>query len=301
MITVVSLMEESIPFLAFVFFLVGLSIGSFINVVAYRLPVMMERAWRRDARQVLFPDEKPDPEEEEPYNLILPRSGCPQCKEPIQAMDNIPVVSYLFLGGRCRSCDTKIPLHYPVVELMAGIIAMQSAWYFGFGWQAFFAALFGFALLALSVIDWKHQLLPDDITIPWLWLGLIINLFGVFTPVSHAVTGAVCGYMGLWLLYQIHHQLTGREGMGYGDFKLLALIGAWQGWMVLPYVLLLAALAGLTFTVISVLFQAYKKADGQHSFFDFDVTVWEQPLAFGPYLAIAGWCCLLGRDWLILF
>ena len=295
---VVSLMQESIYFLVFVSLLLGLFAGSFINVVAHRLPIMMGREWRRSAFQTLYPDQKPEPEEETTYNLFGPRSGCPVCRQPIRAADNIPVISYLLLRGRCRSCQVKIPLHYPVVELIAGLLAMQSAWHFGFGWQALCAALFGFALLSLSVIDWEHQLLPDDITIPWLWLGLIINLFGIFATISDAVAGAIGGYMILWLLYQAHYRLTGREGLGYGDFKLLALIGAWQGWAVLPCVLLIASLAGLVFTVASVLLYVCRRP-GERSFAN--ASAWNQPMAFGPYLAIAGWFCLLGDDWLSVF
>lgn len=256
--------------------LLGLVIGSFLNVVIHRLPRMMERDWRQQAREILEPDgEHPA---EPTYNLILPHSHCPHCQAEIKAWQNVPVISYLVLRGRCGKCKTRISPRYPLVELLTAALSMVVAWQFGFGWEAGAMLLLTWALVTLSLIDADTQLLPDVIVLPLLWLGLIVNSFGLFTDLNTALAGAVFGYLSLWSVYWAFKLVTGKEGMGYGDFKLLAMIGAWGGWQVLPLTILLSSLVGAILGIIIL------KARG-----DSNAT----PLPFGPYLAIAGWIALI--------
>ncbi|WP_371233294.1 A24 family peptidase [Pseudomonas sp. QE6] len=256
----------------------GLLIGSFLNVVIHRLPRMMQRDWQREAREALeLPADEPQPT----YNLILPNSQCPHCGHEIKAWENIPVVSYLALGGKCSSCKTPISKRYPLIELACGALSAFIAWHYGFGWQAGAMLLLGWGLLAMSMIDVDHQLLPDALVLPLLWLGLIVNYFGLFTNLGGALWGAVFGYLSLWSVYWLFKLLTGKEGMGYGDFKLLAMLGAWGGWQVLPLTILLSSLVGAVLGIITL---RLRKAETS------------TPIPFGPYLAIAGWIALLWGD-----
>jgi leader peptidase (prepilin peptidase)/N-methyltransferase len=257
----------------------GLLVGSFLNVVIHRLPIMMDREWRRDCVALLQPDAPPAAEDA--YNLAVPRSCCPRCGGLIRAIDNIPVLSWLALRGRCRHCGAPIAVRYPLIELTAGAMGAFVAWHFGFGPAAVLAALLSWMLLALAAIDYDTMLLPDALTLPLLWLGLAANLFGVFVPLETAVIGAMAGYLVLWLVFWAFKLTTGKEGMGYGDFKLLAAIGAWLGWPVLPSVILAAAGVG---AIVGLALIAFRGRDRG------------KPVPFGPYLAAAGWICLVAGD-----
>ena len=259
--------------------LLGLIIGSFLNVVIHRLPRMMERDWRMQAREILEPEAEHTAEPT--YNLVLPHSHCPHCQTEIKAWQNVPVVSYVFLRGRCAQCKTRISPRYPLVELLTAALSMVVAWQLGFGWAAAGLIILTWGLIALSLIDADTQLLPDVIVLPLLWLGLIVNSFGVYTDLNTALWGAVFGYLSLWSVYWLFKLVTGKEGMGYGDFKLLAMLGAWGGWQVLPLTILLSSLVGAILGIIIL------KSRG-----DSNAT----PLPFGPYLAIAGWIALIWGD-----
>ncbi|VAW73284.1 Leader peptidase (Prepilin peptidase) / N-methyltransferase [hydrothermal vent metagenome] len=272
----ISLLEHNLPFFLATIFVLGLLIGSFLNVVIYRLPVMMEREWKAQAHEYLGNDENTD--EEAPFSLSRPASHCPSCDHKIRFYENIPVLSYLLLRGKCASCQAKISLRYPLIELLTGILSLAVAWHFGFGWQTGAALLLTWALIALSMIDVDHQLLPDSITLPFLWLGLLLSLFPVFADMRESLIGAIAGYLALWTVYQLFKLVTGKEGMGYGDFKLLALLGAWMGWQALPMIVLLSSAVGAVLGVAMILTQGRDRA---------------QPIPFGPYLAIAGWIALL--------
>jgi len=255
----------------------GLLIGSFLNVVIHRLPIIMTRQWQAECAALAAPDGAA-PAALEPYNLVIPRSRCPHCEHLIAAHDNIPVLSYLVLGGRCRQCRASISRRYPLVELASAALAGFAAWHFGPGWQGVCAALLTWALLALAMIDADTQLLPDSITQPFLWLGLLLNSANVFTDLPNALAGAVAGYLLLWSVYWAFKLTTGKEGMGYGDFKLLAMLGAWLGWQALPVILLAASLVGAVVGIALIAFAGHQR---------------NQPLPFGPYLAGAGWIALL--------
>jgi len=261
----------------------GLLVGSFLNVVIYRLPVMLKRQWKADCITFLEQEKIHSTGEAgdaaiEPFNLVVPRSRCPHCGHLITALENIPVLSYLFLRGRCRECKTPISIRYPLIEILsAGLVAVV-AWKFGVSLQTSMAMLLTWGLICLSFIDYDHQYLPDNITLPFLWLGLLLNLNGLFVDLTSAVIGAMAGYLILWLVYQLFKKFTGKEGMGYGDFKLLAMLGAWLGWQVLPVVILLSTLVG---SIIGIFLILFKQHDRSH------------PIPFGPYLAVAGWIALL--------
>jgi leader peptidase (prepilin peptidase)/N-methyltransferase len=266
-------------FLIGVIFILGLLVGSFLNVVIYRLPVMMQRSWRKECREYL---ELPAVDDDETLNLILPGSRCPACKTAIKPYQNIPVLSYLLLGGKCGHCATPISLRYPLIEAFTGICSAIVAWHFGYGPEMLFALLLTWSLIALSFIDIDQQLLPDSITLPMLWLGLFLSLFSLYTDSRTAIIGAVAGYLSLWSVYQLFKLLTGKEGMGYGDFKLLALFGAWLGWQYLPMIILLSSLVGAVIGIAMIVFRKHDAA---------------QPIPFGPYLAAAGWLALIwGND-----
>jgi leader peptidase (prepilin peptidase)/N-methyltransferase len=255
--------------------LFGLLIGSFLNVVIYRLPVMMQREWQAQAREILLvPAEPTTPA----FNLLLPNSSCPHCAHEIKPWENIPVISYLFLRGKCSSCKSPISPRYPLVELTCGLLSAFIAWHFGFTWQAGGMLLLTWGLLAMSLIDVDHQLLPDSLVLPLLWLGLIANSFGLFVSLEDALWGAIAGYLSLWSVYWLFKLVTGKEGMGYGDFKLLAMLGAWGGWQVLPLTILLSSLVG---AVLGTIMLRMRNAETS------------TPIPFGPYLAIAGWIALL--------
>lgn len=254
--------------------LLGLLVGSFVNVVIYRLPIMMQRDWRMQAREVLgLPSEA-----QSSFNLAIPSSHCPHCEHEIRPWENVPLVSWLVLRGRCSACRAPISRRYPLVELLCGVLSAFIAWHFGWSWQAATMLLLTWGLLAMSVIDIDHQLLPDALVLPLLWLGLIVNSFGLFASLPDALWGAVFGYLGLWSVYWLFKLITGKDGMGYGDFKLLALLGAWGGWQVLPLTILLSSLVG---AVLGSIMLRLQKADSGTA------------IPFGPYLAIAGWIALL--------
>ncbi|MFV3368583.1 prepilin peptidase [Pseudomonas sp. NY15435] len=258
--------------------LLGLLVGSFLNVVIHRLPRMMELDWQQQARETLG---LPEGDKLPTYNLVLPNSQCPHCAHEIKAWENIPVVSWLALRGKCSSCKAPISKRYPLVELACGALSAFIAWHYGFGWQAGAMLLLTWGLLAMSMIDVDHQLLPDALVLPLLWLGLIVNHFGLFTSLGDALWGAVFGYLSLWSVYWLFKLITGKEGMGYGDFKLLAMLGAWGGWQVLPLTILLSSLVG---AVLGVIMLRLRNAETS------------TPIPFGPYLAIAGWIALLWGD-----
>ncbi|MDB6061852.1 MAG: prepilin peptidase [Verrucomicrobiaceae bacterium] len=252
-------------------FLLGLIVGSFLNVVIYRLPVMMQREWHSEC-SLLLNIESPTVSSE-PFNLAFPPSRCPGCNSKIAAWQNIPVISYLFLRGRCANCKIAISKRYPIIEMVSGLLAVFTAWQMGFGWPLLATLILLWALLAMTMIDVDHQLLPDQITLPLLWLGLLLNTGGMFVSLNDAIWGAAAGYLSLWSVYHVFKLLTGKEGMGFGDFKLLAALGAWMGWQMLPVIILLSSLVGAV--IGSLMLIAQRKGRGT-------------PIPFGPYLAGAG-------------
>jgi len=276
----------------------GLSVGSFLNVVIYRLPVMLNRQWAAEAQAILEhlnhsgPDtptasSAPDAAAAaEPFNLMVPRSRCPACGVQISAWQNIPLLSWLLLRGRCAACRVRIPVRYPLVELFTCLTTLIALNLYGMTWLGFAAVIFTWVLIALTFIDFDTQLLPDQLTLPLLWLGLICNCFGAFTTLESAVIGAIAGYLFLWSTYWGFKLITRKEGMGYGDFKLFAAIGAWFGWQVLPGSILIASGAGLLYALITVV---SKRGDAS------------EPMPFGPFLAVGGWVSLLARDNVISF
>ena len=264
--------------------ILGLLVGSFLNVVIYRLPVMMNTEWQQQCTELLHPESVDNNVETETFNLSTPRSRCPKCNHKITYYENIPVFSYLFLKGKCSSCAEPISSRYALIELLTGILTAVVAWHFGFGWQAGAVMLLTWALIAMSFIDVDHQLLPDSITLPWLWLGLMLSLFPTFVGIDTqtSLIGAAAGYLSLWSIFWIFKLITGKEGMGYGDFKLLALLGAWMGWQLLPIVILLSSLVGAVIGIAMILILGRDR---------------NIPIPFGPYLATAGWIAMLwGHD-----
>ncbi len=271
----------------FVATLLGLMVGSFLNVVIHRLPRMMTQQWRQDCAEfhgLVQPAAQR-------YNLITPRSRCPVCARPITALQNIPLVSYLVLGGKCAGCKTRISPRYPLVEALSGVLCGYAAWRFGPTLAGAGAILFVWAMIALTFIDLDTLFLPDDITLALLWAGLLFNLGAAYVDLPSAVIGAVAGYLALWSVFWLFKLITGKEGMGYGDFKLLAAIGAWLGWQVLPLVILLSSMAGAVIGIALIVFARHGR---------------ETPIPFGPYLAIAGVIALfhgqaINRQYLDLF
>jgi leader peptidase (prepilin peptidase) / N-methyltransferase len=266
----------------------GLVVGSFLNVVIYRLPIMLDREWRAQAAEFGAHDTSSDTSAER-FSLAVPRSACPNCKQPIKASHNIPVISWLALRGRCAACKAAISIRYPAIELTSGILAAWTAWHFGFGAPAACAAAVTFALIALTGIDIDHQLLPDSITLPLLWAGLAAAVIigpipGAALPVApqDAIMGATAGYSSLWLVFHAFRLLTGKEGMGFGDFKLFAALGAWMGWKMLPLIIILSAATGAILGVLMIVLRGRDRS---------------APMPFGPYLAAAGWIAMLyGQD-----
>jgi leader peptidase (prepilin peptidase)/N-methyltransferase len=249
--------------------LFGLMVGSFLNVVIHRLPKMMEQDWQCQCAEL----RGESPPVAEPLTLAIPRSRCPNCGHQITALENIPILSWLMLRGKCSGCSAPISMRYPVVEAVTGILTAFAAWHVGFGWSAAGAILFVWAMVALTGIDFDTQLLPDSITLPLVWLGLLFNLSGTYTSLSSAVIGAVAGYLSLWSVYWGFKLTTGKEGMGFGDFKLLAAIGAWLGWQMLPLTILLSSFVGAIVGIgLIVLAKRGRNV----------------PIPFGPYLAAAG-------------
>jgi leader peptidase (prepilin peptidase)/N-methyltransferase len=262
-------MLESIAVIVALTLVLGLCIGSFLNVVIHRLPKMMEREWQGQCAELRGETLESLPA----FDLSRPRSRCPACGHQIRAVENIPVVSYLFLRGRCAGCGNGISLRYPLIELLTGLTSAFAAWHFGFGWPAFGALILIWSLIALAAIDFDTQLLPDSITLPLLWIGLAFNLNHHFTDLSSAVIGAMLGYMALWCVFWAFKLATGKEGMGYGDFKLLAALGAWLGWQMLPVIILLSSIVGAAVGIALIVFARHGR---------------NIPIPFGPYLAAAG-------------
>jgi leader peptidase (prepilin peptidase)/N-methyltransferase len=264
-------------------FLLSLLIGSFLNVVIYRLPIMMQREWRDQCRELAE-----TPATETPpgrFDLVFPRSSCTSCGAQITAMQNIPILSYLILRGKCGSCGSAISKRYPIVEAMTAVMTAIVAWRFGFGWEAAGAILLTWALITVSVIDIDHQIIPDSISVPFVWIGLMLSLFHpmagaevLFIDAGTAIVGAVAGYLSLWSVYQLFRLMTGKEGMGYGDFKLLAVLGAWLGWQMLPLIILLSAVVGSVVGISMIIVRRHDR---------------NIPIPFGPYLAAAGWIAML--------
>jgi leader peptidase (prepilin peptidase)/N-methyltransferase len=269
----------------------GLLVGSFLNVVIHRLPIMKEREWKEQARDILGPDIYDPPRTEakkpQPYNLVFPRSACPKCGARITALQNIPIISYLFLRGACANCGTKIPIRYPLVELITGLLSAAVAWKFGVTWYCGAALVLTWALVALTVIDLDRMLLLDDITLPLLWLGLLMSIaptlpqFGLPVDAHSSIIGAAAGYMSLWTVNKAYKAIAKQDGMGYGDFKLFAAFGAWFGWQKLLLIILMSAFTGAAVGIALMIFQGRDK---------------RIPIPFGPFLAAAGWIVLMWGD-----
>ncbi len=277
-------------------FVLGLVVGSFLNVVIYRLPIMLDQEWRSQAAELLPSESAAAPADtaaapDKRFSLSTPRSACPACRAPIKAWQNIPVMSWLMLRGRCASCKARISWRYPMVELTTGLLSAWVAWHFGFGAPAACALLMTWALVALTGIDIDHQLLPDSITLPLMWAGLLAAVVvgaidGSPIPVSprDALIGSIAGYLSLWLVFHGFRLITGKEGMGYGDFKLFAALGAWLGWKLLPLVILLSAATGAVLGILMIVLRGRDRS---------------APMPFGPYLAAAGWLAMMYGDSLV--
>ncbi|MBI18767.1 MAG: prepilin peptidase [Proteobacteria bacterium] len=258
----------------------GLAVGSFLNVVILRLPPRLAWQWQTSAGTPGTVADPPKP----PPGLVRPGSRCPTCKQSIHWWENIPLLSYVLLRGRCSHCDAHISLRYPAVEALTALLSITVVWVLGLDWQLAAALILTWGLIVLSFVDLDHMLLPDVITLPLLWLGLLVNLAGGFCDIGSAVIGAVSGYLVLWIIFHVYRMISGREGFGYGDFKLLAALGAWLGWQMLPLVLLLASLCGAVIGITLIMLTPREA---------------RQPLPFGPYLAVAGWIVLLWGDALL--
>lgn len=281
---ITSLLRDSGAILTGVSGLLGLVIGSFLNVVIYRLPIMMERDWRRQCAEL----EEREIAEQPVFNLVVPPSACPDCRRRIRAYENIPVLSWLLLRGRCAGCSKPISPRYPLIELTTAILSAVIATYFGFSWETLAALLFTWTLIALTMIDYDRQWLPDNLTLPLLWAGLLLSLGHgavdsqrLFVAPQSAIIGAAAGYLSLWGVFHLFRLVTGKEGMGYGDFKLLAALGAWLGWQALPLIVLLSAVVGAVVGVALIAFRRHQRG---------------KPIPFGPFLAAAGWIALLWGD-----
>ncbi len=259
--------------------LLGLAVGSFLNVVIHRLPKMLERQWQRECAEM----QGTPPAEAERYNLLVPRSACPACNRPISPLENVPILGYLRLGGKCSACGAGISIRYPIVEAMSGVLTAYVGWRYGLTWTALAAMIFVWSMIALAFIDLDTFYLPDCITLPLVWAGLLAHLFGLFPDVTlrEGVIGAIAGYLALWSVFWLFKIATGKEGMGYGDFKLLGAIGAWLGWSALPLVILLSSMVG---AVIGIAVMVARR-QGR-----------DMPIPFGPYLVVAGLIALFWGD-----
>lgn len=292
-----SYLSNNPDFFVGVIFLFGLMFGSFFNVVIYRVPVMMKLEWLQNARDFLqellhleklpseieqHPKDLPNP----PFNLVTPNSTCPHCGHGIRWYENIPLISYAFLKGKCSQCKTRISPRYPIIELVTGLLSAFVAWRFGFSWETAAVLMFTWSLICLTMIDFDHKLLPDQLTLPLMWLGILVNMNGMFVSLEQSVLGAVVGYLSLWSIYWLFKLLTGKEGMGYGDFKLLAALCAWMGWQALPLIILLSSLVG---SVVGISLIIIKGRDRNI------------PIPFGPYLAAAGWIAFFWGDAIIRY
>ncbi|MEH6590102.1 MAG: A24 family peptidase [Halioglobus sp.] len=260
--------------------LLGLVVGSFLNVVIYRLPVMMESQWRSDCCQLLELESQ-QAGDKAPFNLATPNSHCPACNSPIKAWQNIPVLSYVLLRGKCGNCDSGISLRYPSIELVTGLMTLALVAFYPASPALLGAILLTWSLITLSMIDFDHKLLPDDITLPLMWLGILFNLGSTYVSLQDSILGAMFGYLSLWSVFWLFKLVTGKEGMGYGDFKLLAALGAWMGWQAIPLIILLSSVVGAACGIALMVLQRRGK---------------DVPIPFGPYLAMAGWIALLWGD-----
>ena len=279
----IDILPESTAIFALIAFAFALLIGSFLNVVIHRLPIMMERDWREQCRELAETPAAELPEGR--FDLVAPRSRCPSCGSPISALQNIPVLSYLLLAGKCANCKTKISARYPLIELLTAVLSAAVAWRFGASWEAIAGIVLTWMLIAISVIDIDHQLIPDSLSMPLLWIGLTLSLFSplagadvLFVAPTTSIVGALAGYLSLWSVYHAFRLITGKEGMGYGDFKLLAALGAWLGWQLLPLVVVLSAAVGATVGIALIVFRRHDRS---------------VPIPFGPYLAAAGWIAMM--------
>ncbi len=276
------IISQSTPLFLTGVFVFGLLLGSFLNVVILRVPARLFHDWRSQCSDLL--ELKDDEQPEKPPNILWNRSRCPDCGHLIAGRENIPVLSYLFLGGKCASCKENISIRYPVTELITAVLFTVAAWHFGPTTQLLAALVLTGLLIALTGIDIDHQLLPDGLTLPLLWIGLIFSLFNVFVDPVASIVGAVAGYLSLWIIFQLFKLLTGKEGMGYGDFKLLAALGAWMGWQMLPIIVLFSSLVG---AIVGIVLMGLKKHQSS------------QPMPFGPFIAAAGWIALIWGDKII--
>jgi leader peptidase (prepilin peptidase)/N-methyltransferase len=283
---VLLLLQESPPLFYMTVGILGLMVGSFLNVVIHRVPIILDRQWSQQCREHLDIAAETTAEEP-PFNLVRPASRCPECGHRISALENVPVLSYLVLKGRCSDCGTRISPRYPVIELVTAILSIITVVHFGFTIQAAMALLFTWTVIPLCMIDYDCQLLPDSMTLSLLWIGLALSVWSIFVDSHSSIVGAIAGYLSLWLVFQLFRLATGKEGMGFGDFKLLAAIGAWTGWQLLPIVILFSSAVGAVTGILLILLKGHDRS---------------QPLPFGPFLASAGWITLLwGQDILTLY
>ena len=277
----VSLFRENTMFFLTVVGLFSLLVGSFLNAAIYRIPIMLQREWREECEE-LFGGEDDNVEHSsgKKFNLFVPRSQCPTCGHMITALENIPVISYLFLRGKCSSCKTGISIQYPIIEIFTALLSVFVAWKVGVGWQTLAALVFTWTLITLSLVDAKTMLLPDNLTLPLMWLGIAANYQELFVDLQSSVLGAMIGYLSLWSLFHVFRLITGKDGMGYGDFKILAAIGAWGGWQILPFTIFVASLLGAVLGILWMVIQRTKES---------------QPIPFGPWLATAGFIGFIWR------
>jgi len=277
----IEILMESTPLLYAGVFVFGLIIGSFLNVVILRVPALLEHDWRCQCQELL---ELETDEEEKPPGIVFARSKCPKCGHSIGASENIPLLSYMLLRGKCSSCKTRISPRYPLVEFCTAVLFTITIWHFGLNLQGLTAVMLTASLIALAGIDIDHQLLPDNMTLPLLWVGVLINFWSVHTDLASSVMGAIAGYLVLWSIYHLFRLLTGKEGMGYGDFKLLAALGAWMGWQFLPLIILLSSVVG---AAVGLSLMATGKLQR------------DKPMPFGPFIAAAGWIALIWGEWIM--
>ena len=266
--------ENNYLFYSFIF-LIGITVGSFLNVVIFRLPLILQNEWRQQCHEFLELEDKKNIEK---LSLSSPASTCPECQHKIRFWENIPVISYLILKGKCSSCGTRISIQYPIIEIVTALLSVIVSMHFGVSWQTVAALFLTWSLISLTMIDFHTQLLPDNITLPLLWLGIIVSMPGLFSDLQSSVIGAIAGYLILWLVFHTFRILTGKEGMGFGDFKLLAALGAWMGWQFLPQIIILSSLVGVIIGISMMIFLKHDR---------------NIPIPFGPYLAIAGWIALV--------
>jgi len=284
---VIALLETNNTFFLVVVGLFSLLVGSFLNAAIYRIPIMLQNEWRSECQELLGGEGSSENAKNiQPFNLFVPRSQCPHCGHMITALENIPVLSYLFLRGKCSSCKTGISAQYPLIEIFTALLSVFVAWKIGFGWTVLAALLFTWVLILLSLIDAKTMLLPDNLTLPLMWVGIAVNYFSGFVDLQSSVLGAMFGYLSLWSLFHVFKLITGKEGMGYGDFKILAAIGAWGGWQILPFTVFVASFLGAIFGILWMIIQRKKDS---------------QAIPFGPWLALAGFVAFIWRDDVVQF